>query len=697
MQSLGDHFIVCGLGSLGRCCLQDLRRYETPDLHLEITAIELRQLAPLDHQELRDLLDGAILRADCREEGALVDAGIDTARAILLVTNDESVNIQAAVAARRLNAGVRLVVRLSKPNLAELLEQQLGNFVAFNPSELPAQAFALAAWHSNLVGSIEFDDCEIRVLQQIVKKNDDPMILGLNTAPKNGKRVIAWHPQSQELQAGDDNGGVGSSPRAFFDWEAEHPVKPGDHVATLQVFEKSTLVREAKQAKRAQKRSKGRRSAKQMMSNSWLQLTRVFEWVSETRSRLFVVVGLLVAFLLWGTATIVFKTQIDGLSWARAMTSAVLLLIGGYGDLLGGFEDGDSVPVWVHVTSLFITAISFLYVLSAFGVLAESVLNTRLSVLGRQKLPNSGHVVLIGMKRLGNRVGSLLARYQQRIVVVVEDEMEIESEKRFPTFCGDPVGYIDRLHLENAKSLVVLTDHELMNLEIALAARDHVSRKGGDLELVVRTFDHEFGRNLVDLVPDAKVIVAHELSAEAFAAAAFGEKVLSVFRLDGNTVLVTEYRIEEGDHLHGLLLSDIAYGYGTVPVLWSRGEKKQYLPDDDIQIEVGDKLVLLATTNGLRRVEHGKISPRTDYQIQIESVLIDDNRFSAGNDLARITGCSLETARTIMNELPTTVVLPLYPQQVESLRSVLARQISFNVSSSARSVQSNVRNRRTFD
>ena len=36
------------------------------------------------------------------------------------------------------------------------------------------------------------------------------------------------------------------------------------------------------------------------------------------------------------------------------------------------------------------------------------------------------------------------------------------------------------------------------------------------------------------------------------------------------TILVTEYRIEAEDSLHGLLLADVAYGYGVIPIIYQQ-------------------------------------------------------------------------------------------------------------------------------
>jgi voltage-gated potassium channel Kch len=82
----------------------------------------------------------------------LEQAGVTHARAVLAVTENERVNIQIAFAARLLNPKVRLVVRSAKQNLTELLGQELHNFVAYEPTQLSAVPFTLAALGRKLLG-----------------------------------------------------------------------------------------------------------------------------------------------------------------------------------------------------------------------------------------------------------------------------------------------------------------------------------------------------------------------------------------------------------------------------------------------------------------------------------------------------------------------------------------------------------------
>jgi hypothetical protein len=181
--------------------------------------------------------------------------------------------------------------------------------------------------------------------------------------------------------------------------------------------------------------------------------------------------------------------------------------------------------------------------------------------------------------------------------------------------------------------------------------------------------------NLAQLLPDAQVLCAYALAAEAFAGAAFGENIDSLFRLNNQTILVTEYVIEADDTLHDLLLSEVAYGYGVVPILHQKDqETPTFMPSDDIRLTLGDRMVVLATSSGLRCIEQGRIgiTPK-NWRVEVQKALTQDAIFEGANAIARISGCSLSTARGLMHNLPGTLRSPLYKHQAQRLVRMLSK------------------------
>lgn len=161
--------------------------------------------------------------------------------------------------------------------------------------------------------------------------------------------------------------------------------------------------------------------------------------------------------------------------------------------------------------------------------------------------------------------------------------------------------------------------------------------------------------------------------------AAFGEKIINLFHLNNQTILVTEYRIELGDTLNGLLISEVACGYGVIPILYQKiAQTAVFFPSEDLKLADSERLVVLATIDALQRVERGATSmyPKQTL-VRIDKVLTSDALFDGANTIARISGCHLSLARNLMNNLPQTLPFPLYHYQaqrlVRELRKILVQ------------------------
>ncbi|MBE9170407.1 NAD-binding protein [Pleurocapsales cyanobacterium LEGE 06147] len=236
---------------------------------------------------------------------------------------------------------------------------------------------------------------------------------------------------------------------------------------------------------------------------------------------------------------------------------------------------------------------------------------------------------------------------------------------QMPLIVGNLTETLPKANLFTAKSVVVLTDDEILNLEVALMAR----AKNHNSHLVIRTTGQQLSEHLTGLLPNTQVLCTYTVAAEAFAGAAFGENITNLFRLNEQTILVTEYQIEADDTLHGMLLAEVAYGYGVVPILHQKpSHTSVLLPLDDHRLAIGDRLVVLATIEGLQRIERGKLNSHLKcWQVRVEKALTRDAVFEGANAIARISGCRLGTARDLMKRLPQTLLLPLYKHQAQRL------------------------------
>jgi Trk K+ transport system NAD-binding subunit len=242
-----------------------------------------------------------------------------------------------------------------------------------------------------------------------------------------------------------------------------------------------------------------------------------------------------------------------------------------------------------------------------------------------------------------------------------------------PLIVNNATEALARANLSHAKSIVLLGEDNMENLEIGLMA--HAINPS--IRLIIRTQERRFSDNITPLFPYAKVLCGAVLSAEVFACAAFGENVLSFFHLSDlansearldRIVMVTEYKIEEGDTLNGLLLSEIAHGYGVVPILYQKYRQLNYslMPWEDVKLDAGDRLIVLATSNGLQRIEWGEMLPRL-FQVQIEQALTKNAIANGAEKISAIAGCSYTDAKKWINNLPTVLPTTFYKYQAQHL------------------------------
>jgi Trk K+ transport system NAD-binding subunit len=665
-----DRFLVCGLGSLGQYSVLNLKRFAMRASEIHVTAIEQTPVDEWEVHDLLSLLEEPPIIGDCRNDEILLSAGIQHCRAILIVTSNDSVNVETAIAARRLNPRVRIVMRSSRHNLNQLLKQQLGDFIALEPTELPAPAFALAGLQQEILGFFNIGDYRFQVVEQQVQPKDFRF---------DGCPAIALHKKTYRLLSYAPPGSIAPS-RAFYQWEAKTKIQPGDTIAFVEV-----VGREAQPMGISTLREKPMQrfwhgigeTLRRGWRGNWAGLG---QWMQAQRTRQVIAIGLLFALFLWLFGAVLLRSTLE-IPWKTALSAAFILLIGGYGDVFEGLEPSDA-PGWLKLICALITLTSIASVLGVFGLIADNLISSRFDFLKKRiPIPKENHVVVVGLGRIGQQIANIVREFKQPVVAIT-DQTESLIEAAYPVLQGDIITALPKVNVATAKSVVVVTDDQMLNLEVALMAKNAAQQMERNIGIVIRTYDQRFRDNLNNLLPDAKALAAYELSAEAFAGAAFGENILGLFRLNNQTILVTEYQITADDTLVGKSLFMVAYGYGVVPIVHHRAHQPVHdqlaefiLPSDERILTTGDRLVVLASINGLRRIEHEELVPPRRWRLEVQKPLNKTFLYDCGSDLARIAGYNLTEARTFMENLPGAIELSLYDYQAHRLEQDLSRQL----------------------
>lgn len=667
-----DQILVCGLGSLGQHCVSNLKTFG-----IRVNAIEL---TPPNRWEL-DTLPGAIdnlVMGDCREAKTLEQAGVQHCRAILVVTSDERVNLEAALSARVLNPEIRLVVRSEKQNLNDLLEQELTNFIAFEPTQLAAPAFALEALDEEMIGFFKIDDQPFRVVKHTIQKKDAWCDHRRVYEVTNRDRRVLRHLKAATAQLTPEqfasrSDHPNSASAQFYTWLPDSILHEGDVLVSVEAETEDDLKAIKYLAQTPQKGVMTRLGEGLKKRESWNfreAIAAFWRYSYNNQIRRVALICGITVLSLWLLGSVLMVITGTTTSFPDAFYATVVLLLGGYGDVFGGVKLEESIPWWLRLFSLGLTLAGTAFIGVLYALLTEKLLTLRFEFLTkRPPVPEQGHVVVIWLGRVGRQVVELLQDLKQPVVGITSQSIEPDVLPQMPLITGAIRDALGKANVATAKSVVAVSDDEIQNLEMGLMAY----RSNPKSQLIIRTYDQLFTDKVAHLFPYAQVLCASAISAEAFAGAAFGENVMGLFRLYNQTVLVTQYAVDNADTLHGLLLAEVAYGYGVVPI-WHqhRGQTSRVMPSDDIRLQAGDRLVVLSTIRGLRRVEQGDLAPK-QWQVEILKANAPDAVFEGGTEMSRVTGCEIGEAHTLMEQLPAPFPHKLYLHQAIRLVRRLSR------------------------
>ncbi|MCB9421903.1 MAG: NAD-binding protein [Ardenticatenaceae bacterium] len=136
-STFNNHIVLIGLGHLGFRVMKHLH-----ELNQDVVVIELNPNADLIAEA--QTLGVPVIQDDGVRPEALAAAGIQKARAIVLCTQNDSMNLQIAFKARRLKPGIRVVARIFDDDFAWTLREQFG-FQTMSATGMAGPTFAAAA------------------------------------------------------------------------------------------------------------------------------------------------------------------------------------------------------------------------------------------------------------------------------------------------------------------------------------------------------------------------------------------------------------------------------------------------------------------------------------------------------------------------------------------------------------------------
>jgi Trk K+ transport system NAD-binding subunit len=546
--------LLVGLGKIGFSILKLLNR-------LDIPVVAVTRGIPPDWLKEAERLAHRLIRGDGRSYDILCDAGIDTARAIIIATNDDLVNLEVLLDAQRHAPQTPVVVRMLDTGLAARTCRDFNVQAALNAAEISTPAFVAAALGEDLLRAFEIEGKSLHVVSRTAKA--DVSVEALETADGERKPICAVRRLGEEFV-------VLPSPSTA--------VSAGDEVVSVEI-----------RGRHRKRYSGGRKPVE-----PWI-LPRISPWsfavgaVKHGAGPLrWLLAGLAIMITL---SAYVFHRAMD-LAWIDAFYFTVTIITTvGFGDInLSG------APTWVKLygCALMLTGVSMLVFL--YGLFTDYLVRMRVEeAFGPKRTALREHIIVAGTGDLGARIARRLHSLGVP-TLAVEREADSSSAQSLPAdlpvLHGDATlrSTMERAGAVHARAVLAVTDDDMTNLRIAQQTED-VNREG---RTVVRLFQSLLAAKLGASLGADVPLNPSEAAAATFVACSLRRDVLHGFTVGESLLVIRKISARELEVDRPRTAADLYAVNREIVLLRSRGDGEPFteLSEADL-IEPDDRLIVL--------------------------------------------------------------------------------------------------------
>jgi len=539
------HVVLCGLNELGFRTLEELVR-----LGVDVVAVvrsEAEELA----QGAREL--GATLVAgNYRDQAVLRAAGVATAGALVVTEDDDVGNLHAALAAQELNPALRMRLRMFNQELGRRVRQLFEDCQVFDSASLAVPAFVSAAL--------------LQDWQQRVEVAGRTLVVRRAGAGEPGVLL--------PLASVQPDGTTELFPAA------------GDQLLCLAWAQPTT--RRARRPERPPLEQPGR------LATAWTVLLG-----ADVRLRVMTVIVL--GLTLTGIAIFwLFSEQDLDLIDAIYFTVTIMTTTG-FGDI---HLRNAPPPLQLYGVALMLSGTAALAIL--FALITDALISARLARVIGAAIPRGlhDHVIVCGLGNIGYRMVEQLHDLGVPLVAAERDEHNryLPAVRRLgvPVLVGDIrlPETLQILQVQRARSVVVVTSSDIVNLETAL----NTQTLRPEVRVVLRLFDPDLAARVerafgihISRSPSA-------LAAPAFAAAAAGEHMLATIAVGAEVLAVVRLRIAPGCRVQGHTVTELEAATRSRVLLLDAAATPSWRPPGSTRLEAGAELVAVMPGDELGRV-----------------------------------------------------------------------------------------------
>lgn len=526
-------FLVCGMGQSGYRIVRLLLRLGE---RVTVVALEVRD----EWKRIVESLGAIVLIGDARDTAVLVGAGLDSALALIAATDNDLVNLEIALDVKNRRQELPSVIRIFDQALAHQLEASFDVRRALSMSQIAAPMFAAAAMGESGV-------CAFRVLDQF-------FVVQSMTVPEGSPmahRSLQEMRESLKLAALDYHRRDDANENEEFKSEtkresANQEVLPGDQVLTMSLLtDWQTSARDESGGSSSNPQSRANRAFEPLVNGIrpafWVDLARQLWLGASLPLRSIFLVLNIVILLSVGVFHVGMKLSlVDALYFVVATVTTV-----GYGDITPRSE---STAIKLYACLLMILGSATIATL--FSIITDFIVTARFQqLLGRQRVPQSGHYIVVGLGTVGYRLVDKLHRTGAQVVAVDRGDGGefVESVRSIvPVVIGDARlrNTLLKAGAARARAVLAVTSNDAVNLGVAL----EVKQINKDVRTVARLFEPDFAEKVKAQLHVDAAMGAFYISAPTFVASALYPDVMHAFVVGDSLYSVLNRQVREEWH-----------------------------------------------------------------------------------------------------------------------------------------------------
>ncbi len=633
--------VLCGLGRMGARVLEYLQAAGLPVVVVDSTC-------SANEPRLKGV---RVVHGDCRRREVLEAADVRNARGVLLLTGDDMINISAMLQVRALDADVRVVLRMFNQNLIARLEKAIKNVFALSTSLLTAPVLAVTAMTGQGLGTFRLDG-QPDDLRQVAEVTIGPgsSLKGRTIVEATGYRdlLVLAHLPAQ----GPDH--------FLLDVHQEARLQPGDRL----------IVSGRPQAVGALLNT-DEPAARRKRWGNWFQRQLRIAW----RTLAEVDRGVLLTTILVVTVVSV-STGLFTYFESRHFTPdkallRTITLIATVSEVHSEEIDTPALRVFAGFLRIFGAILTAAFTAIVTNFLLRAKLRGAFEMA---RIPDRDHFVVCGLSPVGYRVVEELLHYGEAVVVI-----ELDPANRFvPTVRRRKVAVIigdatvtetlRQAHASTARAVIVVTNHDLLNLEAALLVRE--------LNAQQRVVLLQSEPALADILREAAnirlAVSLPALAAPAFLAGLYGDRVQNVFLVRHRLLALIDVVIQADDALRGQAVRAVAVDYRLVPVAVLPGAGPRPHAPLLARLTAGDRLVAVIELHDLDRLLR-RHPAATAFAVDVAGFPLPTRGWLV-NLVRTVQGVGAEVAEKAVEVLPLRLQSNLTRGQAEDLLATLTRE-----------------------